>query len=34
VALVHRGESSLTYGARALKRFMADRLRRERAIDA
>jgi LysR family transcriptional regulator, transcription activator of glutamate synthase operon len=28
VALVHRGESSLTYGARALKRFMADRLRR------
>lgn len=27
VALVHRGERSLTYGARALKRFMIDRLR-------
>ena len=29
VALIHRGERSLTYGARALKRFMTDRLRRK-----
>src|ERR1041384_5923300 len=27
VALVHRGEPSLTYGARALKRFLVERLR-------
>jgi len=28
VALIHRGERSLTYGARALKRFMIERLKR------
>jgi DNA-binding transcriptional LysR family regulator len=28
VAMIHRGERSLTYGARALKRFLAARLRR------
>jgi DNA-binding transcriptional LysR family regulator len=27
VALIHRGERSLTYGARALKRFMVERLK-------
>jgi len=27
VALVHRGERSLTYGARALKRFMIEKLK-------
>jgi DNA-binding transcriptional LysR family regulator len=31
VALVHRGERSLTYGARALKRFMVERLREKKA---
>jgi DNA-binding transcriptional LysR family regulator len=29
VALIHRGERSMTYAARALKRFVADRLRRQ-----
>jgi DNA-binding transcriptional LysR family regulator len=28
LALVHRGEASLTYGARALKRFMLERLKK------
>jgi hypothetical protein len=27
VALVHRGEATLTYGARALKRFVLERLK-------
>ena len=28
LALVHRGEASLTYGARALKKFLLERLKK------
>jgi hypothetical protein len=28
VALVHRGEASLTYGARALKKYVLERLKK------